>query len=288
MWKKVSVILTALILLTFAYGCKKRTQAKGIDLDVSFAEEELSDNLISDVTLAWKTSEDFVKMGQDLQIYMQFWHKKNLLFQHDYIPEPATSQWEPSQEYVHTQRIYIPQFIDEFDPDFKGEDSLELAVGFDSPYDRSGKSKQEILREKLRVVPPPLDTPEIIYEEGWFNLEIDPEAYLKQWRWTAKEARCIIDNPHRDALLVIKGGVNLQVLEDQTIIFKINDLILDEFAPEESYFEKTYNIKKEMLGEGEEFYLTFATNKVFVPADAIPNSTDKRELGFQVSFIYFR
>jgi len=288
MWKKGSVVCTVFILLAFAFGCKKQTQAKGIDLDIAFADEELSDNLMTDVTLTWKTSADFITMNQDLQIYLHFWHKKNLLFQHNFVPEPPTTQWAASQEYVQTQRIYIPQFIDEFDPDFKGEDTLELSVGFDSPYDRSGKAMQEILRKKLTVAPPPLDTPEIIYEEGWYNLEINPEAYLKQWRWTGKEARCIIDNPHRDALLVIKGGVNLQVLENQTIIFKINDLVLDEFSPEESYFEKTYTIKKEMLGEGEEFYLSFATDKVFIPANIIPNSGDNRELGFQVSFLYFR
>jgi hypothetical protein len=189
---------------------------------------------------------------------------------------------------VHTHRIYIPQFIDEFDPDFKGEETLRLVVGFFSPYDRSGKSEQKVLEEKLTVLPPPLDTPEIIYEQGWYNLEINPDAFLKQWQWTAKESRCIIDNPRRDALLVIKGGVNLEVLDDQKITFTINDLILDEFIPEESHFEKSYNIKKEMLGEGEEFYLSIVTDKVFVPAEVMPNAADQRELGIQVSFIYFR
>lgn len=274
--------------MTLFFGCKEKAHVKGIELDVTFGEEQLSDNLITNMTLKWKTGPEFQKMNQDLKVFVHFWHKGNLLFQEDYFPEPPTSQWEPEQDFVHTRRIYIPQFIDEFDPDFKGKETLRLVVGFFSPYDRSGASEQKVLEEKLDVVPPPLDTPEIIYEEGWYNLEINPDAFLKQWRWTAKEARCIIDNPHRDALLVIKGGVNLEVLEDQKITFKINDLILDEFIPEESHFEKSYNIKKEMLGEGEEFYLTILTDKVFVPAKTMPNSEDQRELGIQVSFIYFR
>ena len=120
------------------------------------------------------------------------------------------------------------------------------------------------------------------------DLEINTDAYLKEWRWTGKEARCIIDNTHRDALMVIKGGVNLEALDEQKIIFKINDLVLDEFIPEESYFEKSYNIKKEMLGEDDEFYLTIVTDKTFVPAKIDPNSSDERELGVQISFIYFR
>jgi len=111
---------------------------------------------------------------------------------------------------------------------------------------------------------------------------------LKQWRWTTKEARCIIDNPHRGALLVIRGGVNLEALPEQKVIFKINDQVLDEFIPEESHFERSYNIKKEMLGDKDEFVLTIATDKTFIPAQVIPNSQDKRELGLQISFVYFR
>lgn len=288
MLKKTSAIMLVFVLMCISYGCKEKTQVKGIELNVTFAEEQLSDHLITDMMLGWKTGPEFQKMNQDLQVFVHFWHEGNLLFQEDYFPEPPTSQWAPEQEFMRSQRIYIPQFIDEFDPDFKGEETLRLVVGFFSPYDRSGKSEQKVLEKKLTVVPPPLDTPEIIYEEGWYNLEINTDAFLKQWQWTAKEARCIIDNPHRDALLVIKGGVNLEVLDDQKVTFKINELILDEFIPEESHFEKSYNVKKEMLGEGEEFYLSIVTDKVFVPAEVMPNSADQRELGVQVSFIYFR
>jgi len=72
------------------------------------------------------------------------------------------------------------------------------------------------------------------------------------------------------------------------VIFKINDLILDEFFPEEDYFDKSYDIKKEMLGEKDKFYLTIETDKTFIPADLNPDSKDKRELGLIISFIYFR
>jgi hypothetical protein len=288
MLKKTGMLVLAVILVVSAFSCKKRTQIKGIDLDVTFAEEQLTDNLITDMTCVWKTNSEFVKMSQDLNIYVHFWHDNNLLFQADYIPETPTSAWEIDQEYSFTQRIYIPTFIDEFDPDFKGEESLRMSVGFFSPYDRTGDSKQELLEKKLKVLPPPLDTPEIIYEEGLYNLEVNPEAFLKQWRWMGKEAQCMIDNPHRDALLVIKGGVNLEALPGQKVMFKINNLMLDEFVPEDSSFEKSYNIKKEMLGEGDEFYLTIATDKVFVPAKIFPDATDERELGLQISFVYFR
>jgi hypothetical protein len=277
-----------LIVTITVIGCKKKTVIKGLELEILFSEENLSDNLITNLQYKWKTSSEFVKLNQDFNVFVHFWHKNNLLFQDDHNPEVPVSQWEPEKEYTYTRQIYIPTFIDEFDPNFRGEDSLRLSAGFVSPYDRTGDSKQEILDEKLKVFPPPLDTPEVIYEEGWYDLEINPDAYLKQWRWTTQKARCIIDNPHRDALLIIKGGVNANAFESQTVIFKINDLTLDEFIPEDGIFEKSYSIKKEMLGDKEEFYLTIETDKSFIPAELSSDTTDDRVLGLQVSFIYFR
>jgi hypothetical protein len=288
MLKKTMVALLATLMILVLFNCKKKSQVKGVNLDVSFSEEKLSDDLITDLKFTWRTDSEFVKMSEDFNVFVHFWHGNSLLFWEDYVPEVPTSTWEVDEEYQYSKQIYIPAFIDEFDPDFKGEETLKLSVGFFSPYDESGGSKQLVMEKKIKVFPPPLDTPEIIYEDGWYNLETDPDSFLKQWRWTAKKARCIIDNPHRDALLVIKGGVNKGVFHDQKVIFMLNDLIFDEFIAEDSYFEKTYNIEKERLGEGDEFYLTLATDKSFIPAEILPDSRDERELGFQISFLYFR
>jgi hypothetical protein len=277
-----------LFIAVFAFHCKKKSQVQGITLEVTFSEEELSDDLITDMQYTWRTDANYIKNEEEMQVYVHFWHKNNLLFQDDHIPEVPISEWDAGQEFTYSRRIYIPEFIDEFDPEFRGEETLRLSVGIASPYDKTNETQQEIFEKKLKVLPPPLDTPEKIFEAGWYDLEINPDAFLGQWRWTAKEARCIIDNPKRDALLVIKGGVNLDALEDQKVILKINDRIFDEFIPEESYFEKSYNIKKEMVGDGEQFFLTIATDKVFIPAEVFPNSKDERELGLQISFVYFR
>ncbi|MFB0565020.1 MAG: hypothetical protein ACETWK_05010 [Candidatus Aminicenantaceae bacterium] len=288
MKRKISIILFAALLTFSLFSCQKKTQIEGISLDFSFSEEILTDNLITYMHFKWKTDSNFVKMNKDFNVYVHFWHRENMLFQDDHIPEITTSKWEPNKEYTYTRRIYIPQFIDEFDPNFKGEEELKLSVGFFSPYDRSGKSQRRVLIKKIKVVPPPFDTPEVIYTDGWYESESSADSFLKQWNWTSKEARCIIDNPHRDALLVIRGGVNLEALDEQKIILRINGLIIDSFIPKDSIFEKSYEIKKEMLGEEEEFYLAIETDKTFKPAEIFPGSKDERELGVQISFIYFR
>jgi len=288
MMRKILIVLFVAAISLAIMNCQKKAQVQGVSLEVSFSEETLSDNLITKMHYKWKTDSEFAGISKDLNVFVHFWHKENMLFQDDHLPEVSTSNWESGTGYSYTRSIYIPSFIDEFDPQFKGTEELKLVIGFYSPYDRTGKSKRDILIKKLKISLPPLDTPEIIYEDGWYDEEINPESFLKRWRWIAQEARCIIDNPHRDALLVIKGGVNLEALDDQKVIFKINDLILDEFIPEESSFEKSYPIKKEMLGDEDEFYLVIGTNKVFVPKKVYPGSKDERILGIQVSFIYFR
>ncbi len=288
MLRKVSIVFFILVLSITLSSCKKGAAINGLELEITFSEENLSDKLVTDVLYTWKTNSEFLKLSQDFNIFVDFWHKKKLLFQDDHVPEVSTSQWEPNNEYTYTRTIYIPSFIDEFDPNFKGEETLKLSAGFTPPLDSPDESDLEILVVKLKVFPPPPDTPEVIYEEGWHDLEINPDAYLMQWRWTVQQARCIIDNPHRDALLIIKGGVNPNAIPEQIIIFKINDLILDEFTPERDIFEKSYNIKKEMLGDKDEFYLSIETDKTFIPANIIPDSSDERELGVAVSFIYFR
>ncbi len=288
MKRNVILIVILAVLTVFSLNCQRKASAKGISLEVSFSTKPLSDNLITDMTYTWKTSPDFKKIDRDYYVFVHFWNKTNMLFQDDHVPAVPLNQWEPNKEYTYTRRVYIPSFIDEFDPQFKGEETLKLVIGIYSPFDRTGKSKAEVLNSKLTVLPPPPDSPEIIYEAGWFDQESSATSSLKQWRWTGPEARCIIDNPHRDALLVIRGGVNTDAAKDQKIILKINDQVLDEFSAPAGYFDKSYTVKKEMMGTKDEFNLVIATDKPFVPAKVFPGSKDDRNLGVMVSFLYFR
>lgn len=288
MKKTATIAIILIIAAVFSVSCRKKASVKGVELSVSFADKSLTDNLMTDITYRWKTTREFQPMSQGLSVFVHFWSGNNMLFQDDYIPDPPTTKWEPGKEYTFTRSIFIPKFIDEFDPQFKGEETLRLSIGLYSPFDRTGKVKFQIHDENLKVLPPPPDTPEIVYENGWYDQENAPSSVLKRWRWTAGEARCLIDNPRRDALLIIRGAVNKDAVKDQKVIFKINDAVLEEFIPPTDAFEKSYRLTKDMFGDKNEFRLTIATDKPFVPSKVYPNSKDERELGIQVSFIYFR
>ena len=277
-----------LVAVALLFGCRESSPVRGINLEVEFYETPLTDRLYTDIEYRWMFRDGFKKIDQNCAVFVHFWHRSNLIFHDNHRPEIPVSRWEPGQEYIYSRKIYIPQFIDALDPEFKGPDTLKLSIGLSFPQDKSGKPLKKIYEKKLKVFPPPADTPVIIYEDGWSDFEIDPESYLKRWRWTAKEARCIIDNPRRNSLLVIRGGVMKNAVQDQKVMIKINDFSLDEFIPRRNHFEKFYGIDMGMLGGEDRFFLVISTDKTFIPAKVIPGSGDKRELGIQVSFLYFR
>jgi hypothetical protein len=285
--RKAAGIFLVIQIAFISLSCKRGAQIKGVELEVSFSEAALSDDLITDMQYRWKTKKNFVEVKEDYYAYVHFWHRYNLLFYDNHSPEIPTSQWEPGKEYTYSRRIYVPTFIDKSDPVLKGEGTLRLSIGLNSP-NNTGRLPKPLFEKKLKFLAAPADTPKISYEDGWYDLEISPGTSLKRWRWTSKEARCKIDNPRQDALLFIRGGVNLGVLNNQKVIFKVNDSIVDEFIPKESKFEKSYKIKKEILGDEDKFHLVISTDKTFIPKQVISGSKDERELGIKISFIYFR
>ena len=285
--RKIAVVLLLLVTAFFLF-CRKSSEVKGAELELNFSESPLSDRLVVDVQYRWKTKNNFAGIDQKCHIFVHFWHRNNLILHDNHVPEIPVPQWEPDKEYVYSRRIYIPSFIDASDPEFKGEETIKLSIGFAFPPGSQAKLLWKVYERKIKFMPPPPDTPEIIYENGWYDFEINPEDFLKKWRWTGKEARCLIDNPHRDALLILRGGIHFKADYGQKVIFRLNDMVLDEFIPEKRYFEKSYDVKKGMLGKGSKFHLVISVDKTFIPAQAIPGSKDERELGMKISFIYFR
>jgi len=135
------------------------------------------------------------------------------------------------------------------------------------------------------------NAPEVVYDEGWWQEETDlkiDNLDEQTWRWTSKKAVCNIENPKKEALLILGGKVDKYQFTDQKVIFKINDTVLDEFIPEIDRFEKRYVITPEMMGNQDDFTLSVETDKTFVPSTASPQVKDTRELGVRIFRLYFR
>lgn len=130
----------------------------------------------------------------------------------------------------------------------------------------------------------------IVYEDGWYGLEKNPnikDSDWQTWRWIAKDALCYIKNPCNPSILIIRGEFNKKKFPDQNMIIKIGSQIIDEFTNINARFYKEYEIDTQTLGNSKNINLSLHTNRSFIPAKSDPGSKDNRELGLQIFEIYF-
>lgn len=289
--RNIGIILLLIGLFAFLTVCDKKADTKGIELNVTLLPKALTDFLYVKMNYGFSLSEKFEGINESYRVYVHFWRVKNkeMLFVDDHRPEKKIAEWKKGDKINYSRVIFIPRFLDEFDIDFEGLEEIKLTVGL---YDPAVKESKIILYEEtLNIQSASLNAPEIVYDEGWHQSETDlkiKNEKERNWRWTAKRAVCIIENPKKECLLKLRGGVDKAKFEDQKVIFKINDKLLEEFIPETAKFFKDYIITPEMMGEEDEFKLTIETDKTFVPSALDPDVDDARELGVQIFFFYFR
>jgi hypothetical protein len=279
----VLLVLAALLSLP----CRRQMGIMGIELSVSFSDRVLTDDLFTRITCRVKTSPSFAPMAEDNQIVLRLFDHGRLLLRDAFAPFVPTSKWEPEREYVFTRTIYIPPFIDEFDPAFRGSETVELNIGLGPPSGAADRPRLVVHTRTLRLVPAS-DAPVIVFLDGWYPPEPVPGEVPVWRRWTGREARVAIDNPGRDALLVVRGTVDAAAPADQKITIAIDGRTLEEFGPGRGDFERRYAVGKDWLGAGKDFILTVSVDRTFVPAKTVPGSTDGRELGVGISLVYFK
>ena len=292
--KNLRVLVLTLLLsgvLFLFVSCGDKSNDKGLKLDLQILPDTLTDFLYVKMTYNFQCTDKFEGLNDDYRMFVHFWRKKNkeMLIQDDHMPEKTFSLWKAGDKISYSRILFIPKFLEEFDMDFEGYEEIKITVGAHNPKE---KDERVILFEKLvNIQPETSNAPEMIYDEGWHQQEEDRRIKNKdemKWRWTKKRAVCMIENPKKDCLLIIRGGIDKAKLTDQKVIFKINDKVLEEFLPEKSKFDKEFVIKKEMMGTADDFKLIIETDKTFIPSQLDPSVKDDRELGVQVYFLYFR
>jgi len=286
---KLIVLFLAIMLMTSF--CSKKIDHKGVDLKLTLTPETVTDSLYLKMDYEFKTAGDFIKFANEYSLFVHFWRvsSKEMLLQDDHQPLKKVTDWVANDTIKYSRILFIPQFLNEFDVDFEGYEELRLTVGLYNP--KALEQSIILFEKKINIQPASINAPEIVYDEGWNEIETDVNAkdyFGKSWRWTTAKSVCIIENPKKECTLIIKGGVNKTAFQDQKLIFKINEALLDEFIPVESGFSREYTVTPQMMGDADEFSLRFESDKVFSPDKVFPNSKDNRELGMQVFFIYFR
>jgi hypothetical protein len=289
----LSVILLMPVLFLFNSSCGSTSGYKGVDFELKINPPALTDFLYVKMNYQFKLGEQFPGLDDQYKIFVHLWRlkTKEMLLQDDHSPEKPFSQWKAGDSISYSRVIFIPEFLDEFDIDFEGYEEIRLTIGLYEPTLGKEPKKFILFQKVLNVESASLNAPELVYDEGWNQPEHDPTIKNpdeRSWRWTKKRAVCIVQNPHKESLLIIRGGADKAKFQDQRVIFKINDQVLEDFIPKSAKFAREYVIAPETMGTDDEFRLTIETDKTFIPSELDQNAKDDRELGIQIYFLYFR
>ncbi|MCP4216232.1 MAG: hypothetical protein GY765_16410 [bacterium] len=289
--KCIGMVLLILAVLLTTAACDGKKDTKGTLLDLQLLPETITDALYVKMNYKFVLADNFAGLSDDYKIFVHFWRNKNkeMLLGDDHVPEKPFSKWKKGDTLQYSRVIYIPKFLNEFEIDFEGFEDIKLTVGIYNPKVKD--SKIVLSQRAISILTASSQAPEIVHDEGWHQLEDDLKAKdkdVRSWRWASGKAVCIIENKGKECLLIIKGGVDKSKFQDQKIILRINDTVLEEFIPESARFSRKYIVSPEMMGKEDEFKLTIETDKTFVPSALNPEIKDDRELGVQVFFLYFR
>jgi len=288
MKKQTRLLLTLPALLVFLLACQPRLDTDQAELNVEF-NTPLYSNIFTDISYNWKLKEGIFEYDPDYQVFVHFWQESTdmMLLQDDHPLPWKAADWKPGATLAYTHEdLYIPNFIDYLSLDYGSQETIILSAGIYHP-DRAD-SKKTLLRKELKINPRPMDYPKITYARGWYPEEtmeyqtVDP--WKCSWRWTKQEADLIADNMHQDLELHVYGQVRADLLEGQEVEILIQGTPIDRFNPDQNIFQKVYRLKKEDLGEGDEFIIGINTNQTFVPA-RVEDSADERELGVRIMLI---
>ncbi len=303
-----ALIVVGIALMLFS--CGKKNDTKGINFKLNISPKiisydnadilTLTDKLYIKMDFEYKLTDKFKKLDDDYVVFVHFWRKKldKMLLNLDHSLESMgvakTSQWKSGDVIKYSKKIYIPKFLDDYDAEFDGFEKLGLTIGL---YVPKSSDKNIILYDKIvRIEAEESHAPAINYQDGWYGIETNAnaKANFRKWQWIASKATCIIDNSNYESskpknfTLIIRGTVPKNILEDQTVVFKINGKELDRFIPKNAYFDKEYTITPEQMGNEYMFALAIETDKTFVPSKLDAKSKDNRELAMRIYYIYFR
>ena len=195
--KNLSVLLLMPFLFLFYSFCGSNSGYKGVGFELKISPATVTDFLYVKMNYQFKIGDEFTGLDDQHKIFVHLWRlkTKEMLLQDDHSPQKPFSQWKAGDTISYARVIFIPEFLDEFDIDFEGYEEIRLTVGLYNPAAGENVKKFILYQKILNVESASLNAPELVYDEGWNQPELDPKIKNpdeRSWRWTKKRAVCIV------------------------------------------------------------------------------------------------
>lgn len=126
------------------------------------------------------------------------------------------------------------------------------------------------------------------YLDGWHPEE---GTSGETWRWSRKTASVLAPNLGVEATMYVDYDGRADVFGDRprTVTVSVGDRVLETFVADAPGRQRRgVALPAGIAGHGRTLELTLATDRAFVPAERLPGSRDRRELGLQVYGVEIR
>ncbi len=227
-------------------------------------------------------------IDEDYRVLVHFLDTNgDLMWADDHEPPVPTSAWQSGQAISYTRHTVVPMYP------YIGEATIAVGLYSAESGERLILAGEELGQRAYHGtvlnLEPQAGSSFLLYEDGWYNDEFDPEANL-QWRWTSDRASLSFRNPRADAVLYLRfdGRPDLSPNGQQRVTIRIADdfvheLLLESRDPQFARLQ----LGASQLGDSETARIDLDINPTFVPSE-IPNSTsvDDRRLGVRVYYAF--
>ena len=204
-----------------------------------------------------------------------------MMWTDDHVPPTPTGQWKPGQTIQYQRTIFVPNYP------YIGEASVRLGLYNRESGERLVLNNEETVRREYLVtrfrIAPQSENILVVYKDGWYAPEVDPNNPGRQWQWTQKTATVQFQNPKKDLTLYLEyAGRPDMFTPAQQVTLRIGDQPAAQFAMEsKDPVLKTFPITAAQLGTAQLITLAFDLDRTFSPG-----VKDSRLLGFQVFHLY--
>jgi hypothetical protein len=202
------------------------------------------------------------------------------LWQDDHQPAVPTSQWKPGQTIEYTRLIFVPNYP------YLGDATIRLGLYNPATGKRLSLAGEQVGRQEYALARlnllPQGENIYLIYRDGWYPPEVDPNNPLIEWQWTKKNATLAFKNPKRDSTFYLKIDARTDLFNPpQQVVVKVAGQPLATFAADaKDPVLKTLPISAAQFGDGDMTEISFEIDRVFTA----PN--DARELGIRVYQVF--
>ncbi|MDD8031514.1 MAG: hypothetical protein PHQ25_05885 [Acidobacteriota bacterium] len=280
---RLNLLICILVVGSFL-ACSGQSPIKGLAVSLEFGEKVLTDDLVTSLIIKFITTSDFKPLGKDYQIEAVADWQGETLFEERLEPEVPTSKWIASRVYEIKKHIYIPKFIDPFDPAVASGQKINFKLRL-----TGADLTQPIVLDsrKIKILCCPPEAPVVVFLDGWERVKKVPTMAIgpAYELWTKTTATCLLKNLGQPATLMIKGQ---SFLEGQKVSLFLNGSLLSEFVTEVGGFQKVFSISPPDPESQPEMALTIKVDKTVGLSEIYPDIKEDKKVGLKIDKVYFR